>query len=76
MQPHADMISVFFSGPLIQIRISCVLRSLEGVCILVSPLVCLTNSSLFIISVEMEDAPSELHYKGDDQGTLAIVADG
>lgn len=54
--------------------ISCTLRFLEGVCNLIPSLGCLTN--LFIIKVDMDDVPSELHYRGDDQGTLAIVTDG
>jgi hypothetical protein len=76
MQPHVDMINVFSSGLLTQIMISCILRFLEGVCNLISPLTYLVNGFLCFITVEMDKAPSELHYRGDDQGTLAIVADG
>lgn len=76
MLPHVDMINGFSSGPLIQTKISHILRSLEGVCDLISPLMCLTNDILYVIVVEMDDVPSELHYRGDDHGTLAIVADG
>jgi len=75
MVHHVDMTSMFSSGPLAQIMINCILRFLEGVCGLISPLTFLTNS-LFDVVVEMDNAPSELHYRGDDQGTLAVVADG
>jgi len=34
------------------------------------------SDQLFDIVVEMDNVPSELHYRGDDQGTLAVVADG
>ena len=56
--------------------INYILRFLEGVCLLNSPLTYLTDNSLFDIAVEMDNVPSELHYRGDDQGTLAVVVDG
>lgn len=40
------------------------------------PFTCPITNFLFIIIVEMDNTPSELHYRGDDQGTLAIVANG
>lgn len=51
-----------------------ILKFLEEVPSFTSPL-CLTNYFL-ITTVEMDKAPTELHYRGDDHGTLAIVADG
>lgn len=70
-----DMTSVFSSGTLTQIAISCVLRFLGGVRGLIF-LLHLTVNFPFITAVEMDSVPSELHYRGDDQGTLAVVADG
>lgn len=55
---------------------SYVLRFLEGVCDHISPIVYLANDFLCFTTVEMEKTPSELHYRGDEHGTLAIVADG
>ena len=75
MLHHVDMTSRFSSGPLTQIMINYILRFLERVCGLILQLAFLTNS-LFDIVVEMDNVPSELHYRGDDQGTLAVVADG
>jgi len=75
MLPHVGMISVFSSGPLRWIMTSYTLKFLEGVCNITPPLGSLINL-LFIVKVDMDDVPSELHYRGDDQGTLAIVADG
>ena len=75
MLHHVDMTSMFSSGPLAQIMINYIPRFLEGVCGLISLLVFLTNPLVDIV-VEMDNVPSELHYRGDDQGTLAVVADG
>ena len=76
MRPHVAMTSVFSSGPLKQTMINSILRSLEQVCGLPAAL-CLPDYFLYIIiTVEMDKAPTELHYRGDDQGTLGIVADG
>lgn len=75
MLPHVDMTSEFSSGPLTQTMINCILNFLEGVCNLISPLVHLTND-LPVVIVEMDKAPSELHYREDEDGTLAIVTDG
>lgn len=74
MQPHVAMTNVLFSGPLRQIMTISILKFLEEVSSFTSPL-CLTNYFL-ITTVEMDKAPTELHYRGDDHGTLAIVADG
>lgn len=74
MQHHVAMISRFSSGPLKQNMISSTLNFLEEVYNPAS-LLCLTNDFL-ITAVEMDKAPTELHYRGDNQGTLAIVADG
>ena len=76
MQPHVDMTNMFSSGLLTQIIISCILIFLEGVYNLISPLAYLTNDFFCFTAVEMDKAPSELHYRGDEHGTLAIVADG
>ena len=76
MQPHVDMTNVFSSGLLTQIIINCTLRFLEGVCNLISPLAYLAHDFFCFTAVEMDKAPSELHYRGDEHGTLAIVADG
>lgn len=76
MQLHVDMTNVFFSGLLTLIMISCILRFLEGVCNIISPLVYIANDFLCFATVEMDKVPSELHYRGDEHGTLAIVADG
>ena len=43
---------------------------------MVSSLPAYFTNLLFDIVVEMSNVPSELHYRGDDQGTLAVVADG
>jgi len=75
MLHHVDMTSMFSSGPLTQIMINYIPKFLEGVIGLISPFAFLTNS-LFDIVVDMDNVPSELHYRGDDQGTLAVVADG
>lgn len=74
MQPHVDMINVFSSGPLKQTLIGFIQKFLGKVHNLTSPL-CLANYHLDMI-VEMDKAPTELHYRGDNQGTFAIVADG
>ena len=76
MQPHVDMTNVFSSGLLTQIMISYILKFLEGVCNHISPLSYTANDFLCFTAVEMDKAPSELHYRGDEHGTLAIVADG
>lgn len=76
MQFHVDMISVFSSGPLTQMVINCTPGFLEGVCDPFSSLVYLANHALCFTIVEMDKVPSELHYRGDEHGTLAIVADG
>ena len=54
--------------------ISSILEFLEEVHNPAPPL-CLANN-LLAITVEMDKAPTELHYREDYQGTLAIVADG
>lgn len=76
MQFHVDMISVFSSGPLTWMMINYTPGFLEGVCDPLSTLVDLANHALCLTVVEMDKAPSELHYRGDEHGTLAIVADG
>jgi len=48
MQPHVDMTNVFSSGPLTKITTNSILRSLEGVCGLISLYACLTNDPHFI----------------------------
>lgn len=75
MQFHVDMISVFSSGPLTQIMINCTPGFLEGVCDPLS-LLYIWLIIFCLAIVEMNKAPSELHYRGDEHGTLAIVADG
>ena len=55
---------------------SCTLKFLGGVCNLISPLAFLDNDFFCTAVVEMDKVPSELHYRGDEHGTLAIVADG
>lgn len=73
MQPHVAMISVFSSGPLKQVMINSVLKFLEIVCNPIFPPY--LSNHFFVIAVEMDKSPTELHYRGDNQGTLAIVAD-
>jgi hypothetical protein len=75
MQPHVAMTSVFSFGPLKKIMINSIPKFLGEVPTPTSPLY-LTNDHLFIFTVEMDNPPTELHYRGDYQGTLAIVGDG